>query len=85
VIADRLVDAWMRGDQVAAQTRQSDSDGSAVQRIPPAQTPAALPCRLADLAVYVCSYPLAEHAELTIIVEGGASAGYGVSGVEFGD
>jgi hypothetical protein len=40
---------------------------------------------VADLAVFVCSYPIAEHAELSIFVEGGASAGYGVSGVEFGD
>ena len=52
---------------------------------PPAQTPAALPCRLADPAVFVCSYPIAVRAELTIVVEGGASAGYGVSGIEFGD
>jgi hypothetical protein len=35
--------------------------------------------------VFVCSYHVAEHAELTTIVRGGASAGYGVSGVEFGD
>jgi hypothetical protein len=35
--------------------------------------------------VFVCSYPIAERAELTIIIEGGASAGYGVSGIEFGD
>jgi hypothetical protein len=33
----------------------------------------------------VCSYPLAKHAELSVFVVGGASAGYGVRGVEFGD
>jgi hypothetical protein len=55
------------------------------RKSPPAQAPAALPCRLADLAVLVCSYPIAERAELTIMVEGGASAGYGASGIEFGD
>jgi hypothetical protein len=35
--------------------------------------------------VFVCSYPFAAHAELTVVVEGGASAGYGVTGIEFGD
>ena len=86
VAANRLVDAWMRGDQVAARklTGQTVTD-RLFSESPPAKTPAALPCRLAHPAVYVCSYPLAEHAELTIIVQGGASAGYGVSGVEFGD
>jgi Protein of unknown function (DUF4232) len=86
VAADRLVDAWMRGDRAAARKLAS---GAVTDRLfgeaPPAQAPAALPCRLADLAVFVCSYPLAERAELTVVVEGGASAGYGVSGVEFGD
>jgi hypothetical protein len=86
VAADRLVAAWVRGDRVAARNL---AGGAVTDRLfsesPPAQTPAALPCRLADLAVFVCSYPIAERSELTIIVEGGASAGYGVSGVEFGD
>jgi len=86
VAADRLVDAWVRGDRVAARKL---AGLAVVDRLfdesPPARTPAALPCRLADLALFVCSYPIAERAELTIIVEGGASAGYGVSGIEFGD
>ena len=51
----------------------------------PARAPAALPCRLVDPAVFVCSYPVADRAELTVVVAGGASAGYGVSGIEFGD
>jgi hypothetical protein len=86
VAADRLVDAWMRGDRAAARRL---AGAAAVDRLfgepPPARAPAALPCRLADLAVFVCSYPLAERAELTIVVEGGASAGYGVTGLECGD
>jgi hypothetical protein len=86
VAADRLVDAWVRGDRAAARRFA----GAAVtdrlfSQTSPAQAPAALPCRLAQLAVFVCSYPLADRAELTIVVKGGASAGYGVSGVEFGD
>lgn len=86
VAADRLVDAWVRGDRAAARKLAS---GAVTDQLfgesPPARTPAALPCRLADLALFVCSYPIAERAELTIIVEGGASAGYGVSGIEIGD
>jgi hypothetical protein len=35
--------------------------------------------------VFMCGYHVAEHAELTIVVRGGASVGYGVSGLEFGD
>jgi hypothetical protein len=86
VAANRLVDAWMRGDQAAARelTNRTVTD-RLFSESPPAKTPVALPCRLAHPATYVCSYPLAEHAELTIIVEGGASAGYGISGIEFGD
>jgi hypothetical protein len=38
-----------------------------------------------DSAEYVCSYAVAEHAELSVLVEGGASAGYSISGIEFGD
>jgi Protein of unknown function (DUF4232) len=84
--ADRLVDAWVRGDQGAARRL---AGGPVIDRLfaesPPAQTPPAQPCRLAQPAVFVCSYPFAAHAELTVVVEGGASAGYGVSGIEFGD
>jgi hypothetical protein len=87
VAADRLVAAWVGGDRAAAR----NLTGLAVtdrlfSESPPAHAPAALPCRLVpDPATYVCSYPLAPHAELSVFVEGGASAGYGVSGVEFGD
>ena len=87
VAADRLVAAWVGGDRAAARNLA----GLAVtdrlfSESPPAHAPAALPCRLVpDPATYVCSYPLAPHAELSVFVEGGASAGYSVSGVEFGD
>jgi Domain of unknown function (DUF4232) len=86
VAADRLVAAWVRGDRVAARelTSRQVTDRLFSQS-PPARTPVALPCRLADLGVFVCSYPVAERAELSIFVQGGASAGYGISGVEFGD
>ena len=52
---------------------------------PPAKRPVIEPCRLAGLGEFVCSYHIADHSELTVLVRGGASAGYGVSGVEFGD
>jgi hypothetical protein len=85
--ADRLVAAWVGGDRAAARNLA----GLAVtdrlfSESPPAHAPAALPCRLVpDPATYVCSYPVAPHAELSVLVEGGASVGYSVSGVEFGD
>ena len=41
--------------------------------------------RLVDLGLYLCSYPLTAPNELSVWVRGGASAGYGVSGVEFVD
>ena len=87
VAADRLVAAWVGGDRAAARTLT----GLAVtdrlySESPPADAPAALPCRLVpDPATFVCSYPFAPHAALSVLVEGGASAGYSVSGVEFGD
>jgi hypothetical protein len=86
VAADRLVAAWLGGDRAAA--RQLTSQAVTEQLFaesPPAKRPVALPCRLADLGLYVCSYPIAEHAELSVFVVGGASVGYGVRGVEFGD
>ena len=87
VAADRLVAAWLHGDRAAA--RKVSTRPVVVEQLfaesPPALRPAALPCRLGDLGVYVCSYPLAEHAELSVFVVGGASVGYGVRGVEFGD
>jgi hypothetical protein len=84
--ADRLVAAWMGGDRVAAGKFTSQA---VTQRLfsesPPAKRPVTEPCRLAGLGVFVCSYHVADHFELTVLVRGGASAGYGVSGVEFGD
>jgi hypothetical protein len=86
VAADRLVHAWVRGDRAAARKL---AGGVVTDRLfgeaPPARSPAALPCRLASPGVFVCSYPFAERAELTVVVQGGASAGYGVTGIEFGD
>ena len=86
VAADRLVAAWVSGDRAAA----SSLAGLAVtdrlfRQSPPAHTPAALPCRLVpNPATYVCSYPL-QLAELSVVVEGGASAGYHITGIGFGD
>jgi hypothetical protein len=86
VAADRLVAAWLGGDRAAARKLTSQA---VTQQLfgesPPAKRPVAEPCRLADLGLYVCSYPIAEHAELSVFVVGGASVGYGVRGVEFGD
>jgi hypothetical protein len=86
VAADRLVAAWLEGDQAAARklTSQAVTD-RLFSESPPDHRPVAQPCRLADLGVFVCSYPPAKHAELSVFVVGGASAGYGVRGVEFGD
>jgi hypothetical protein len=87
VAADRLVAAWLGGDRAAARkvtTRQVVIEQLFAQS-PPAHRPVAQPCRLAELGLYVCSYPLAERAELSVFVVGGASVGYGVRGVEFGD
>jgi hypothetical protein len=87
VAADRLVAAWVGGDRAAA----GNLAGLAVtnrlfSESPPAHPPAAEPCRLVpDSAEYVCSYPVSQHAELSVFVEGGASAGYSISGIEFGD
>jgi hypothetical protein len=87
VAADRLVAAWVRGDRAAA----ASLAGLAVtdrlfSESPPARTPPAEPCRLVPTpALFVCSYPFAQHAALSVFVEGGASAGYGISGIEFGD
>jgi hypothetical protein len=86
VAADRLVAAWLGGDRAAAGKLTSQAVTEQLfGESPPAHRPVALPCRLADLGLYVCSYPLAEHAELSVFVVGGASVGYGVRGVEFGD
>jgi hypothetical protein len=86
VAADRLVGAWVRGDRVAARdlTSRAVTD-QLFSNAAPAQLPVARPCRLVDLGVFVCGYHVAEHAELMIVVRGGASVGYGVSGLEFGD
>jgi len=86
VAADRLVAAWVRGDRVAARhlTSRAVTD-QLFSNTPPARLPMGRTCRLFDLGVFVCGYHVAEHAELTIVVRGGASVGYGVSGLEFGD
>ena len=87
VAADRLVAAWLGGDRAAAD--KLTTSRSVTERLfsepPPAKRPAVLPCRLVDLGLYLCSYPLAQPNELNVWVEGGASVGYGVSAVEFVD
>jgi hypothetical protein len=86
VAADRLVAAWVRGDREAARNLTSRAvTDQLFSNAPPAHLPMARPCRLFDLGVFTCGYHVAEHAELTIVVRGGASVGYGVSGLEFGD
>jgi uncharacterized protein DUF4232 len=86
VAADRLVAAWMGGDRAAARklTTQAVTD-RLFGEAPPADSPKAQPCRLVDLGLFLCSYPLAAPNELSVWVRGGASAGYGVSGIEFVD
>jgi hypothetical protein len=87
VAADRLVAAWLGGDRAAARkltTTQAVTDRLFGQS-PPAHRPPAQPCRLVDPGRFLCSYPLTAPNELSVWVKGGASAGYGVSGVEFVD
>jgi Protein of unknown function (DUF4232) len=86
VAADRLVAAWLGGDRAAARkvATRAVTDRLFGQS-PPAHKPAAQPCRLVELGVFLCSYPLTAPNELSVWVKGGASAGYGVSGVEFVD
>jgi hypothetical protein len=87
VAADRLVAAWLEDDRAAAD--KLTTSRSVTERLfsepPPATQPAVLPCRLVDLGLYLCSYPLAQPTELNVWVKGGASVGYGVSAVEFVD
>jgi hypothetical protein len=83
--ADRLVAAWVRGDEAAA-TKLAGA--AIVARLfdgdPPSKPPAGS-CRLIEPGRFLCSYPYAERAELSFVVEGGASAGYHVTGFELGD
>jgi hypothetical protein len=85
--ADRLVDAWIQHDSTTANqlTRNGTPNEVLFGQSAPATPPEAIPCRLFTLGRFACSYVLAPHAQLSIIVEGGASAGYEVTGVEFGD
>ena len=87
IAADRLLAAWLGGDRAAAD--KLTTSRSVTERLfsepPPAKRPTVLPCRLVDLGLYLCSYPLAEPNELNLWVKGGASVGYGVSAVEFVD
>ena len=87
VVADRLVRAWMRHDTSAA--NQLTRDGAPIEVLfshqAPSTAPTPIPCRLFSLGRFACSYTLAPRAELTIIVAGGASAGYEATGAEFGD
>jgi hypothetical protein len=85
--AERMVRAWVRHDTVRAMQLGRDDgsiEGLFSQRAP-ASVPTGTGCRLISLGRFACSYPLAPRAELTLIVSGGASAGYEVTGVEFGD
>jgi len=87
VVADRLVRAWMRHDTSAA--NQLTRDGAPIEVLfshkAPSTAPTPIPCRLISLGQFACSYTLAPRAELTIVVAGGASAGYEATGAEFGD
>jgi len=87
VVADRLVRAWMRHDTSAA--NKLTRDGAPIEVLfshqAPSTAPTSIPCRLVRPGQFACSYTLAPHTKLTIIVTGGASAGYEVTGAEFGD
>jgi hypothetical protein len=87
VVADRLLRAWMRHDTVAAGRLVSNvaTMEALFSEEAPTSAPETIPCRPAGLGLFACSYTLSSHAELTVVVGGGASAGYGVTGVEWGD
>jgi hypothetical protein len=87
VAADRLVDAWMHHDAVAAArlTRDESVIEALFSEHPLDTAPEVIRCRSFSPGRFACSYTLAPHAQLTIIVAGGASAGYEVTGLEFGD
>jgi Protein of unknown function (DUF4232) len=87
VAADHLVAAWLGGDRAAAArlTTSRSVDARLFSERPPGKRPAVLPCRLVDPGRYLCSYSLGQLDELDLWVTGGASVGYGVSGVEFVD
>jgi hypothetical protein len=84
--ADHLVAAWVGRDRGAARQRTSRAVTDQLFRnTPPDRQPRSQPCRLVELGVYLCSYPLGRLAELNVWVRGGASVGYGVSAVELVD
>ena len=87
VVADRLVRAWMRHDTLTA--NKLTRDGAPIEVLfshqAPSTAPTSIPCRLVRPGQVACSYTIAPHTELTLIVAGGASAGYEVTGAEFGD
>jgi hypothetical protein len=87
VAADRLVQAWVRHDSAAAGrlVRDASTIEALFSERAPATAPLATPCRPAGGGLFVCSYPLSAQAELSVMVGGGASAGYTVTGVEWGD
>jgi hypothetical protein len=83
--SDRLIAAWKRGDMAAA-TKVTDPDIAAglFESEPPTQrVPGS--CRLLKGGKFLCSYPFDRYYELSFVVEGGASAGYRVTGFQLGD
>jgi hypothetical protein len=83
--SDRLIAAWKRGDMAAA-TKVTDPDIAAglFESEPPTQRVTGS-CRLLKGGKFLCSYPFERYFELSFHVEGGASAGYRVTGFELGD
>ena len=87
VAADRLVAAWIRHDAGAALrlTRDEAQVEQLFRVAAPATAPDGSACRLLNPGRFTCAYALGAHRELTVVVAGGASAGYEITGVEFGD
>jgi hypothetical protein len=86
VAADRLVAAWVAADRAAA---ANVATKAVVARLFSAdrsgEDPKPGSCRLVKPAQFICSYPLSADTDLSLVVEGGASAGYLVTGFEFAD
>jgi hypothetical protein len=85
VAADRLVAAWVRGDEATATKLAGPAIVARLFDGDPPSSPPAGSCRLIEPGRFLCSYPIAARAELSFVVEGGASAGYRVTGFELGD
>jgi predicted lipid-binding transport protein (Tim44 family) len=87
--ADQLVYAWLDGDRDGARklTTEEVVDRLFAEQQPantPANRPPSDPCSVSGPGRFVCGYLIAPNVYLTVNVRGGASAGYRVTGIQWG-